>query len=111
MSCNSLAPHLADTLSEVSESGSGTSGWNSNWDSREELQEFIAKLGVKDVADLYQDRFKVDRKQLEQMLTGEPKKFVFFLIFFITTLVFKLILPLFVNMFFNFSSVTFFSCR
>lgn len=78
MSYNFLTPRLvdvnknSDTLSEVSESGTGTSGWNSNWDSREELQDFIAKLGLKDVADLYQDRFRVDRKKLEHMLTGKP---------------------------------------
>lgn len=78
MSCNFLTPRVvdvnknSDTLSEVSETGTGTSGWNSNWDSREELQDFIAKLGLRDVADLYQDRFRVDRKKLEQMLTGKP---------------------------------------
>lgn len=77
MSCNFLTSRLVDVnkncdaLSEVSESGTGTSGWNSNWDSREELQDLIAKLGLRDVADLYQDRFRVDRKKLEQMLTGE----------------------------------------
>lgn len=83
MSCNFLTSRLVDvnkncdTLSEVSESGTGTSGWNSNWDSREELQDLIAKLGLRDVADLYQDRFRVDRKKLEQMLTGELNIFIF----------------------------------
>lgn len=83
MSCNFLTSRLVDvnkncdTLSEVSESGTGTSGWNSNWDSREELQDLIAKLGLRDVADLYQDRFRVDRKKLEQMLTGEPINLIF----------------------------------
>lgn len=77
MSCNFLTPRVvdvnknSDTLSEVSESGTGTSGWNSNWDSREELRDFVTKLGLKDVSDLYQDRFRVDRKKLEQMLTGK----------------------------------------
>ncbi|KAJ8977395.1 hypothetical protein NQ317_013299 [Molorchus minor] len=77
-SCNFLPPRLmdmnrnSDTLSEVSESGTTTSGWNSNWDSREELRDFVNKLGLKDVSDLYQDRFRVDRKKLEQMLTVLP---------------------------------------
>lgn len=61
----------SDTLSEVSESGTGTSGVTSNWDCNEELKDFVAKIGLKDVADLYQDRFRVDRKKLEQMLSGE----------------------------------------
>ncbi|KAJ8944442.1 hypothetical protein NQ318_002139, partial [Aromia moschata] len=77
MSCNFLPQRVmesnknSDTLSEVSESGTTTSGWNSNWDSREELRDFVTKLGLKDVSDLYQDRFRVDRKKLEQMLTGD----------------------------------------
>ncbi|KAJ8933828.1 hypothetical protein NQ314_013750, partial [Rhamnusium bicolor] len=77
MSCNFLPQRIvdmnknSDTLSEVSESGTTTSGWNSNWDSREELRDFVTKLGLKDVSDLYQDRFRVDRKKLEQMLTGD----------------------------------------
>lgn len=77
MACN-LAPSRSsvdvknsDTQSEVSETGTCTSGWNSNWDSREELQDFVIKIGLNDVSDLYQDRFKVDRKKLEQMLSGE----------------------------------------
>ena len=76
MSCNYLAPRAievknSDTLSEVSESGTATSGFNSNWGSREELRDFVAKHGLKDISDLYQDRFRVDRKKLEQMLSGE----------------------------------------
>jgi hypothetical protein len=76
MSCNYLTPRgievkNSDTLSEVSESGTATSGFNSNWGSREELRDFVAKHGLKDISDLYQDRFRVDRKKLEQMLSGE----------------------------------------
>ncbi|CAH0564702.1 unnamed protein product [Brassicogethes aeneus] len=77
MSCNYMSSRLvdmnknSDTLSEISESGTATSGWTSNWDSREELRDFVTKLGLKDVSDLYQDRFRVDRRKLEQMLTGD----------------------------------------
>ncbi|CAH1180296.1 unnamed protein product [Phaedon cochleariae] len=66
----------SDTLSEVSECGTGTSEWNSNWDSKEELRDFLTKLGLKDVSDLYQDRFRVDRKKLEQMLTGDNEALI-----------------------------------
>ncbi|RZC40327.1 bicaudal C, partial [Asbolus verrucosus] len=76
MSCNYLPARgidvkNSDTLSEVSESGTATSGFNSNWSSREELRDFVAKHGLKDVSDLYQERFRVDRKKLEQMLSGD----------------------------------------
>ncbi|XP_044252303.1 protein bicaudal C homolog 1-B [Tribolium madens] len=76
MSCNCTTPRgievkNSDTQSEVSESGTATSGFNSNWGSREELRDFVAKHGVKDISDLYQDRFRVDRKKLEQMLSGD----------------------------------------
>lgn len=73
MSCNFLAPRAvdsmknSDTLSEVSETGT----INSGWDTREELKDFVTKIGLKDVADLYQERFRVDRKKLEQMLSGK----------------------------------------
>lgn len=78
MSCNFLIPRAADlkkssdTLSEISETGTATSGWTSGWGSREELRDFVTKIGLKDVSDLYQDRFRVDRKKLEQMLSGKP---------------------------------------
>lgn len=75
MACNFLQPRApevknSDTMSEVSESGTGTSGWTSCWDSREDLRDFVTKLGLKDASDLHQDRFRVDRKKLEQMLSG-----------------------------------------
>ncbi|KAK9883318.1 hypothetical protein WA026_001498 [Henosepilachna vigintioctopunctata] len=82
MSCNLLPPRTpvdvrnSDTQSEVSESGTCTSGWNSNWDSREELRDFVVKIGLNDVSDLYQDRFKVDRKKLEQMLSGDNEALI-----------------------------------
>ncbi|XP_044759257.1 protein bicaudal C [Coccinella septempunctata] len=82
MSCNLMTSRASvdvknsDTQSEVSESGTCTSGWNSNWDSREELQDFVIKIGLNDVSDLYQDRFKVDRKKLEQMLSGDNEALI-----------------------------------
>ncbi|KAG5899748.1 hypothetical protein JTB14_006086 [Gonioctena quinquepunctata] len=82
LACNFLPPRVldmnknSDTLSEVSESGTGTSEWNSNWDSKEELKDFLTKLGLKDVSDLHQDRFRVDRKKLEQMLTGDNEALI-----------------------------------
>nr|CAI5865190.1 unnamed protein product [Callosobruchus analis] len=82
MACNYLASHVmevaknSDTMSEISETETTTSGWNSNWDSKEELKDFVTKLGLKDVADLYQDRFRVDRKKLEQMLTGDNEALI-----------------------------------
>lgn len=60
----------SDTTSEVSESGTNTSGGNSNWDAREELREFANKLGVRDVSELCRERFTVDRRKLEEMLAG-----------------------------------------
>lgn len=74
------APDLkgSDTLSEISESGTTTSGWTSGWDSREDLRDFATKMGLKDVSELYQDRFRVNRKKLEQMLSG---KFIGYFIF------------------------------
>ncbi|XP_049856484.1 protein bicaudal C homolog 1 isoform X1 [Schistocerca gregaria] len=50
-----------DALSEVS----------SRRDSREDLQELAAALGIAAVTDLKEDRFRVDRRKLEAMLTGE----------------------------------------
>ncbi|CAG9858598.1 unnamed protein product [Phyllotreta striolata] len=76
MACSNLPNRVlgfnnktSDTLSEVSE-GTVTSDWPANWDTKEDLKEFLAKLGLKDVADLYQERFRIDRRKLEQMLTG-----------------------------------------
>lgn len=76
MACNLLTTRAvdvkasSDTLSEISETGTATSGWTSGWDSREDLRDLITKIGVQDVNDLYQDRFRVDRRKLEHMLIG-----------------------------------------
>lgn len=64
----------SDTMSEASETGTANSGWTSGWDSREELRDLVTRIGLKDVADLHQDRFRVDRKRLEQMLSGEGRR-------------------------------------
>lgn len=77
MSCNFLAPRLtevkpaSDTLSEISETGTVNSEWTSGWDSREDLRDLALKIGLQDVSDLFQDRFRVDRKKLEHMLIGK----------------------------------------
>lgn len=56
-------------MSETSEgttttSVSGKSGF-------EELRDLAALLGISDPDDLHQERFRVDRRKLEQMLLGE----------------------------------------
>ncbi|KAF7265823.1 protein bicaudal C [Rhynchophorus ferrugineus] len=78
MACNYLAVSKtadmaknSDTMSEVSESGTMTSGWASRWDSREDLRDLVSRLGLTDVSDLHQERFRVDRSKLEKMLTGD----------------------------------------
>lgn len=76
MSCNYLTSRVdvkaaaSDTLSEISETGTINSGWTSGWDSREDLQDLVAKIGLQDISDLHQERFRVDRKKLEHMLIG-----------------------------------------
>ncbi|XP_050295562.1 protein bicaudal C-like [Anthonomus grandis grandis] len=59
----------SDTMSEISECGTTTSGWASQWGSREDLRDLVSKLGLSNVSELYQERFKVDRNKLEKMLT------------------------------------------
>ncbi|KAF5301419.1 hypothetical protein FQA39_LY02148 [Lamprigera yunnana] len=77
MACNFLSTRVAevkaasDTLSDISETGTATSDSTSKWDSREDLRELISKIGVQDVSDLYQDRFRVDRRKLEHMIIGD----------------------------------------
>ncbi|XP_030754247.1 protein bicaudal C [Sitophilus oryzae] len=61
----------SDTMSEVSENGTVTSEWTSKWDSREDLRDLVTRLGLTDLADLHQERFRVDRTKLEKMLTGD----------------------------------------
>ncbi|KAL1497280.1 hypothetical protein ABEB36_008272 [Hypothenemus hampei] len=66
----------SDTMSEISESGTTTSGWASRWDSREDLRDLVTKLGLNDISELYQERFRVDRFKLEKMLIGDNDAFV-----------------------------------
>lgn len=77
MSCNLLNARPidyrgSDTLSDISESaGTSISERTSHWDSREELRDLVTQLGLTGVEDLYQDRFRVDRRKLEHMLLGK----------------------------------------
>lgn len=67
----------SDTMSEVSDSGTGTSG-RSYSDSREEMHQLAVSLGLESAEDLAKERFKVDRKKLEAMLHCEWKIFFVF---------------------------------
>jgi len=61
-----------DSVSEISEVTSlSTHGSSIYGDTREELQELATQLGYSDVSDLYQERFRVDRRKLESMLLGK----------------------------------------
>ncbi|XP_063243227.1 protein bicaudal C isoform X2 [Bacillus rossius redtenbacheri] len=57
-----------DCVSEVSDCG--TSQGSAYGDGREELAELAAALGLA-VGELYEDRFRVDRRRLERLLQGE----------------------------------------
>lgn len=62
----------SDALSDVPDSETGTSvSGRTSWDSREELRDLVTILGLQKVEDLYQERFRVDRKKLEHMLLGK----------------------------------------
>lgn len=56
-----------DTMSEVSDSSTGTTS-RSYSDSREEMQQLAISLGLESADDLAKERFKIDRKKLESML-------------------------------------------
>ena len=65
---------LTETMSETSEGTSTTAtsiSGKSSIDNVEELRDLAAALGVADPDDLLQERFRVDRRKLEQMLLGE----------------------------------------
>ncbi|XP_031849629.1 protein bicaudal C isoform X2 [Nomia melanderi] len=57
-----------ETMSETSE---GTAATSVSGKSGEELHDIAAVLGIGNPDDLYQDRFRVDRRKLEQMLIGD----------------------------------------
>ncbi|XP_067215196.1 protein bicaudal C isoform X2 [Linepithema humile] len=64
----------AETMSETSEGTATTSvSGKSGYESREELRELATLLGISDPEDLHQERFRVDRRKLEQMLLGDVK--------------------------------------
>ncbi|KAG5329672.1 BIC1B protein, partial [Acromyrmex heyeri] len=64
----------AETMSETSEGTATTSvSGKSGFESREELRDLAALLGINDPEDLHQERFRVDRRKLEQMLLGDVK--------------------------------------
>lgn len=56
-----------DTMSEVSDSSTGTTT-RSYSDSRDEMHQLALSLGLESADDLAKERFKVDRKKLEAML-------------------------------------------
>ncbi|XP_076232983.1 uncharacterized protein LOC143178310 [Calliopsis andreniformis] len=62
-----------ETMSETSEGTVATSvSGKSSYESREELRDIAALLGIANPDDLHQERFRVDRRKLEQMLLGKP---------------------------------------
>lgn len=61
-----------ETMSETSEGTMTTSiSGKSGFESRDELCDIAAVLGIGNPDDLLQERFRVDRRKLEQMLLGE----------------------------------------
>lgn len=64
----------AETMSETSEGTATTSvSGKSGFESREDLRDLATMLGIGD-EDLHQERFRVDRRKLEQMLLGEWRR-------------------------------------
>lgn len=53
----------------------------SGFESRDELCDIAAVLGIGNPDDLLQERFRVDRRKLEQMLLGESRLVIRFSIF------------------------------
>jgi hypothetical protein len=64
---------LTETMSETSEGTTTTTSVSgkSSIDNVEELRGLAAVLGIVNPDDLQQERFRVDRRKLEQMLLGE----------------------------------------
>ncbi|CAK9812949.1 Protein bicaudal C homolog 1-B [Anthophora quadrimaculata] len=61
-----------ETMSETSEGTAATSvSGKSGFESRDDLREIAAVLGIVNPDDLHQERFRVDRRKLEQMLLGD----------------------------------------
>ena len=68
----------AETMSETSEGTATTSlSGQSGFESREDLRDLANFLGLANVEELHQERFRVDRRKLEQMLIGKIYEFSF----------------------------------
>ena len=76
---------LVDTMSETSETTTATTtttmSGKSGFDNRQELSDIAALLGIENIDDVHQERFRIDRKKLELMLLGKFNLKNFFLFF------------------------------
>ncbi|KDR18180.1 hypothetical protein L798_06930, partial [Zootermopsis nevadensis] len=67
----------SDTLSEVSDggtAGTSVSGQGSSYgESSENLRELVTTLGLSAIDELYEERFRVDRRKLEHMILGDDE--------------------------------------
>ncbi|XP_076654315.1 protein bicaudal C isoform X2 [Halictus rubicundus] len=63
--------HERRTTETMSETSEGTAATSVSGKSGEELRDIAAVLGIGNPDDLHQDRFRVDRRKLEQMLLGD----------------------------------------
>ena len=61
---------MTETMSETSE-GTGTTSVSGKSNFETEMQNFATLLGIANPEDVHQDRFRVDRRKLEHMLSGE----------------------------------------
>jgi protein bicaudal C len=64
----------SDTLSEISDggtAGTSVSGQESSYGgSSENLRDLVTTLGLQGIDELYEERFRVDRRKLEHMILG-----------------------------------------
>lgn len=63
-----VVAHCSIFVTQASESGTSNSVT-----SAEDLQKLAVILGLNSVEDVYQERFRVDRRRLETMLAGKQK--------------------------------------
>ncbi|PSN34659.1 Protein bicaudal C 1 [Blattella germanica] len=67
----------SDNMSEISDGGTGggtsVSGQDSIEGSNENLRELAMELGLSGVDELYEERFRVDRRKLEHMILGDEQ--------------------------------------
>jgi hypothetical protein len=74
----------SDTMSEISDvgtTGTSVSGPESNYGSNENLRELALELGLSGVNELYEERFRVDRKKLEHMILCKYNLIKFIIIY------------------------------